>query len=47
MRRGEIAGTGKHAELLANCTEYADLHSAGADDADPDADDTVEVRAAC
>lgn len=45
MRRGEIAGTGTHAELLANCTEYADLHSAGADDAD--ADDEVEVRAAC
>ena len=43
MRRGEIAGTGTHAELLANCTEYAGLHSAGADESD----DAVEARAAC
>ncbi|MCH8251076.1 MAG: ABC transporter ATP-binding protein [Planctomycetes bacterium] len=43
MRRGQIAGTGTHAELLANCTEYAGLHSAGADESD----DTVEARAAC
>ncbi|MCH7703557.1 MAG: ABC transporter ATP-binding protein [Planctomycetes bacterium] len=43
MRRGGIAGTGTHAELLANCTEYAGLHSAGADESD----DAVEARAAC